>query len=296
MLPAQLGIIEAVRIQRWLLRRGRQTRQLPGDLEHPVLALHDFLDSRRNGLVELQLLHATLLVLRDDFLSREFNLHGGDMKHILAELTADVEHLMGIAQHVQRDAFIRLLLPLAAHRPDFLQVLPFRAAAQTAIRRRELRRMFLGDMGADNDSGAAFEPDSLMTPTAPMRCNKANSWQQRLRRGHALCVQPSSVVKPGSSPGRPLSSTVGDNTLKADMEDSHGKVKPSQVRRPASMPASGINRRGMDTSLTSPGLTAGWTAQIKKKKALVPIQAPDTGRPSDKCSARLSHATTSLGP
>merc|ERR1719210_3080405 len=122
---------------------------------------------------------------------------------------------MGVAQHVPRDAFVRLLLPLAAHCPNFLQVLPFRAAAQAAIRRRELRRMFLGDMEADDNGGAAFEPDSLMRSTAPMRCNKAKSWQQGLRRGHALCVQPSSVVKPGSSPGRPLSSTVGDNTLKA---------------------------------------------------------------------------------
>jgi len=269
----ELGILDTARTQRWLRKRGHQARRLPKDLEHPVLALFDALDLSGDGLIELQLLHATLLVLSDDLLSGELHQQGHDMRQILWELTTDVEHLMGIAQHVQRDAFVRLLLPLAARHPDFLEVLPFRAAAQTAIRQGELRRVFLGNMEADSNSKMS-ELDSQMSP---MRRSRPNFLQRELRRRDTMNVQLSSVVKSGSSPSLPLVNEKpksvalgplrpGKHALKAGMEGSQVKLIPSALRRQSSMPAIGG------------GLTAGWTAQLKKTKAYGTIRVPDAAR------------------
>jgi len=270
--PAKSVIIDTARTQRWLRRRGLQSQKLPKGLERPVLALYDALDVQGNGLIELRLLYVTLLVLHEDMLSGELQ-QGGDTRHTISELTADVEQLMGIVRHLQRAAFVRLLQPLAARHPDFLEVLPFREAAQTAIRRGELRRVFLGDIEAGNTS-AASEPDSPLSPFSPItpwRRSRANTWQREResRRGDTTCAQPSSVVKSGSSPSFPVvqqkskSVTVGENTLKAELEGCHGKVKPLQIRRQRSMPALG-----------------GWTPQIKNKKAMVPIQVPSASRRS----------------
>lgn len=70
------------------------------------------------------------------------------MRQLLGQVVADVGYLAGPACHVRRDAFVYLLLPLAVRHPDFLEALPFRAAAQTVICRFELGRVLRrGDRG-----------------------------------------------------------------------------------------------------------------------------------------------------
>jgi len=131
----QLGVLDTSRTQRWFKSHGLQAREVPLSIEAMANAVYNALDVRHEGIVEWRIVRLVFKMVREFLVDAQ-------KRRLLGQLMDRVGCRQERTGHLRRDTFVKLVLPFASKNPDFFEALPFRTAAQTVLRRLELRRVF----------------------------------------------------------------------------------------------------------------------------------------------------------
>lgn len=276
----KVSLLDTSCTQRWLRTRGLRARAVPLEVEADVAALFSALDIQFEGMVLTRFLVMVLRALRDIL---DGTTHGSKLKDLIGRLANNIENLPGA--HVDRSTFLRLFLPLATQHPDFLEDVPFRAAAQTALRRLELSQVVPSMEVNGRPIAESFDRPSTAGGSRALHPNEVALCKSPLpgrgREFHADARSVPAIDSPGArarSSSRPMASVSSSTrvALSTSLQSASGGSSASLRRNSsrACRKTENISQAALgDYGPTSP-------ASPQKTSSLAPTSQSSNLRPS----------------
>jgi len=302
-----VGVLETSRTQRWFRKRGAKKAEVPLNLEAIVYAVYNALDVHHEGLVEWRVVRLVFKMLRE-FLGEGANLK--ERRKLLAQLIDCVGVKNDKAGHVRRDHFVKLVLPFASRNPDFFEALPFRAAAQTVLRRLELGRVFnIGVVQKEldlvkpatpeveapvKDSKSVEAPRERQALPKPAEVTLRRPAEREAEQGPGLDAEPAAAPEaPFSPPERRRSSGLesprapspdGERTRRSSVQHPGRQSHESPVSRPRAEEKDSPPKPCLSASPSAPVLLAASPVRLPSIMSRAPSAQP-TPVPQPQASA-----------